>query len=222
MPIPQEQPPLDTPRELTEWLTRQQIATNIELNKSSDFEVLYARPTKEFNGMVRCFGAAIDSTITSAGLWIYQDDGWEKIVTHSDIPVFNAYMSANQTGIANTTWTVAQFDTENFDTHSFFDISTYRFTPTIPGYYQINLTLSGEGNGSVQFNSGLLKNGTTYILIEEGRVSSSGSLTHSGSTIIYLDGDDYIEAVGYIDATSSRIFIAAQTIQFSGHLVRRA
>ena len=80
MAVPQEQPPLDTEKELTEWLTRQIVAINIELNKSKDFEVLYILPDKLYIGMVRYFGDTIDATVTAEGLWCYKSTGWVQII----------------------------------------------------------------------------------------------------------------------------------------------
>ena len=49
-------------------------------------------------------------------------------------PRFYAYRNGSQS-IANNTYTVIQFNAENFDSDSKFDTSTYRFTPTVAGFY---------------------------------------------------------------------------------------
>ena len=62
-------------------------------------------------------------------------------------PAFLATLSADQS-ISNSTLTKVQFNTEVFDTNSNYDNATnYRFTPTVAGYYQLNLQLTLDNNG---------------------------------------------------------------------------
>ena len=53
----------------------------------------------------------------------------------SNVPAFEATMSANQ-GLTSGATTKVEFDTETFDTDGMYDHSTnYRFTPTVVGKY---------------------------------------------------------------------------------------
>ena len=67
-----------------------------------------------------------------------------------NMPAFSAYQSSSQS-ISNSTFTKIQLQTKEFDTNSNFDNTTnYRYTPTIAGYYQINVgfyTATGSSPG---------------------------------------------------------------------------
>ncbi len=144
------------------------------------------------------------------------------------VPAFSAYMSANQIP-SNNTITKCALDTEAFDTANCFNTSTYRFTPNVAGYYQINGTVSGYSTATslVSSYTMLYKNGTTifgaaYII----NVPSSLILQCSASAIVYLNGTtDYVELYGLVNAgSSSQLFVGAsqQYTAMSGSLIRAA
>jgi hypothetical protein len=117
-------------------------------------------------------------------------------------PAFSAYLSASQSISANI-FTKAQFDTEEFDTASCFNTSTYRFTPNVAGYYQVNLIIYTSGSGSTQGIGAIYKNGSitkaSFQSIATGQCLPVPAL-------IYLNGSsDYIEAYGYITTASGVI-----------------
>lgn len=139
-------------------------------------------------------------------------------------PAFSAYLSANQTGISNTTWTKIQFNAEDFDTNNNFDSTTnYRFTPTIAGYYQINAACQFDASATpatVGYLS-IYKNGsayrTTYFtgnVVEFFGAVNSCVISFNGST-------DYIEAYVYIRGATGGRLDATNTC-FNGALVRAA
>jgi len=119
------------------------------------------------------------------------------------VPAFSAYSSATRT-ISSGVWTKVIFDTERFDTNSNYDNSTYRFTPTVAGYYQINFSLDvGSSTSATQSLCSIYKNGSYY----SSGVNLSGSVTFYGnsiSSLIYCNGStDYIEAYIYIGASTA-------------------
>ena len=74
-------------------------------------------------------------------------------------PAFSASQNGDQTVTAET-FTKIEFDTEAFDTDSKYDVSNYRFTPTVAGYYQFNLAMRGA---STTINIiALYKNGSIF------------------------------------------------------------
>ena len=106
----------------------------------------------------------------------------------------SAYLAADQTGIAQATFTKVEFNAVKFDTLDEFDITTnHRFIAKSSGYYMVT--------GSVRWNS--LDDGD-YITIAIYVNGSSVSLVHTelggGTTprynsnkLVYLEVDDYIE-----------------------------
>jgi hypothetical protein len=115
---------------------------------------------------------------------------WATPAGSSSGPAFSAYRSANTT-ISTNTWVKLAWNTENFDTNSCYDAATnFRFTPTTAGIYQVNLTVSTNGNSQ----GSIYKNGSDYLRI----LSGTSGLYFSGSTLISMNGTtDYIESYVY-------------------------
>jgi hypothetical protein len=137
-------------------------------------------------------------------------------------PAFSVYRNGNQT-VSDTTTTKIQFNTEDFDTNSNFDSTTnYRFTPTVAGYYQLNLQLTLDNNGSgAYYEAYIYKNGSVVR-----KASATGqtlnSIAINLSEIIYLNGTtDYAEGFGMVSGTYL-VFVGntADKTRFSGALIR--
>jgi hypothetical protein len=138
-------------------------------------------------------------------------------------PAFSAYASSTQS-LTNATFTKLAFQTKEWDTASCFDnVTNYRFTPTVAGYYQVN--------GSVGFNfaSGniglhIYKNGSRYR--DAVLISNTNGVTNSISSIVYMNGStDYIELYAYQSSGGSASTINSNTtygINFSASMVRAA
>ena len=128
-------------------------------------------------------------------------------------PAFSAYQSSPQTP-ATGTWTKLTFTTEDFDTNSNFASST--FTPTVAGYYQINILAQvGATSSSISvsiYKNGAYSKGGTYI------VTAAAYNASIASSLVYCNGTtDYIDAYVYIGTSG-----ALNTAQFSAAMVRSA
>jgi hypothetical protein len=140
-------------------------------------------------------------------------------------PAFSAHRaigSGNQS-VTSDVWTKYAANTEEFDTNSNYDTSLYRFTPTVAGYYQINLTLymqPSSGNYTVA-TCAIYKNGVEFKRGNDMRTAAALT-TVLASGVIYLNGStDYVESYGYISGTTP-LFGTGQGFTFSGSLVRAA
>jgi hypothetical protein len=142
-----------------------------------------------------------------------------------DGPAFFVRPSANQT-VTLSTETKIQLNTEDFDTNSNFDTTTYRFTPTVAGYYQISAGLRGTG-ATTNTSTGILiyKNGSAYL----ANYSQSTNTNQYPiiSALIYMNGStDYIEFYGIVTGSGTAAFNATSAgvyVTFaSGCLVRGA
>jgi hypothetical protein len=135
-------------------------------------------------------------------------------------PAFSVYLSANQS-ITTATTTKIAFNTELFDTNSNFDTSTYRFTPTVAGYYNVGLTCSYIGSAVIRFIASIFKNGSEFYRVSD----SNGDVYLGGSSqVIYMNGTtDYIEFYGSVSGTGVG-FEGANTYRSNafGCLVRSA
>ncbi len=137
-------------------------------------------------------------------------------------PAFSVYRSGNQTGVANTTFTKVQLNTETFDTNSNFDPTTnYRFTPTVAGYYQISGAVSIEGSSSItRFFSTIYKNGVeTY----RGADITGSGVQSVVSAVLFLNGStDYVELYGWGQGSGIQFYGQPPSTYFTGCLVRGA
>jgi len=138
----------------------------------------------------------------------------------SNVPAFRAYTDTIQTtsdGVA----TKAELDLETYDTDNCYDTSTYRFTPNVAGYYQINLTVRFKGTSTQGYISAIFKNGLETYRIEHDQNTTVGPLRGAaGSALVYFNGTtDYVEAYGWIQATSPLIAQGQALTRFTGHLV---
>lgn len=168
---------------------------------------------------------ASGSTIEQDGSTILTVDGSGNITPSNDlypkVPNFAVYMNADQ-AISTATYTKIQMDTEEWDTNTFFDSTTnYRFTPTVAGYYLITLTARLKGTSTGGYITAIFKNGSEAYRIEHDQNTTVGPLKGvSGSSLVYFNGStDYIEAYGWIQATSPIIAGGQALTRMTGYLV---
>jgi hypothetical protein len=141
-------------------------------------------------------------------------------------PAFSAFLPSNQSITVNT-YTVVQLSSEEYDTASCFNTSTYRFTPNIAGYYQINASLQIDGTGTAMGTTFVIlrKNGSTEYTLSIRLDTSMVSFLGSGSQLIYMNGStDYIELIGILTSggTSPVIWGGVGRTRMSGFLARSA
>lgn len=132
-------------------------------------------------------------------------------------PAFSAYLGTNQS-LTAATFTKLQINTEEFDTNSNYDTSTYRFTPTVAGYYQVSggysLTAQGVPFVAVYKNGARWKDGAYTF--------NSNAFVISMSCLVYLNGStDYVELYGRTEA-SSTVSSGSSLTWFQGAMVRSA
>jgi len=121
-------------------------------------------------------------------------------------PAFFAYNSAAVT-ISDATTTKARLDSEDFDTDSGFDTSTYRYTvPTgAAGKYAIGYGTEARSTGNDIFVSEayLFKNGAQIAVADMNNNLASNashrSLNINRTVILDLTAGDYLEVYAYID-----------------------
>jgi hypothetical protein len=91
------------------------------------------------------------------------------------------------TGLSATKITLG---TKNFDTNNNFNTTLSRFTPTVAGYYQINVSVS-IATGANALTAYVFKNGINTI---SGNAVNATTYASTNSIILYCNGStDYIE-----------------------------
>lgn len=151
---------------------------------------------------------------TNSNQTITIPDATGTMMVSGNMPAFSAYASAVQTVTTNVATKVV-FDTEVFDTNSNF--ASNRFTPTVSGYYQINVGI--QYLGSVTPYLQIYKNGSAYSnLISSLQVNG---ILHDAN-LIYCNGStDYIEI--YATSYGGTQFNSGQSSTwFNGSMVRGA
>lgn len=117
-------------------------------------------------------------------------------------PCFSAVWTSGSQNFTNNTFTKVQFPTKEFDTHSCYDTSLYRFTPTVPGIYLVTsaVQLGGSATGITSYTTSIYKNGTSFKRIY--KTDSNAGYALGVSATMYLNGlTDYIEMYVNIAAT---------------------
>jgi hypothetical protein len=140
-------------------------------------------------------------------------------------PAFSAYSSTPQT-ISPDTYTKITFGTEEYDTNSNFAAST--FTPTVAGYYQINIGAGPYGSGEPSRSIVMCyKNGSVYKRLQDSAVLTTSSFVNasSGSCLVYCNGStDYVEAYIFLSVKSGTPVVDSTNgfTFFQGAMVRAA
>lgn len=150
------------------------------------------------------------------------------VSTIFDNPTFSAYGNAAQSVTAGV-YTKVVLNSEDYDTANCFDSTTnYRFTPSVAGYYQLNLKLSVSGATAIsRVIADFRKNGSGA---NNGRclditASLSTGAILSASNLMYFNGTtDYCEIWVYLDGVGALSVSAADknTTFFQGSMIRRA
>jgi len=135
-------------------------------------------------------------------------------------PAFSAY-STTLTSASNATWTKVTFNTEEFDTNSNF--ASNRFTPTVAGYYQVNVCISGPSSTTGIIAVNIYKNGASFKIGNAISNITVGTYVVAAA-LIYCNGStDYIEAYA-IQSTGGTANVGSNSVEFgfSASMVRSA
>ena len=133
-------------------------------------------------------------------------------------PAFSAYGSTT-VSISAATPTKVTMNIELFDTNNNYDTSTYRFTPTVAGYYHFSAGVNILNAGSSVF-VGVHKNGIQSLI--SGYFTTVGTGTIPTSGLLYMNGTtDYAEVWVYSGSNNS-VFGRSDLTYFTGFLARAA
>jgi hypothetical protein len=141
-------------------------------------------------------------------------------------PCFRAYLGSAtaKTGVGSTTLNTSNFSTwyEEFDTDSYYNPTTGRFTPLVAGYYHFAASwYSGDVTQDTGGHISIIKNGNASCW-DETSASTVNFIGGSCGVTLYLNGStDYVEAaIGTRSDTSYTVY--NDQTQFSGHFIRGA
>jgi hypothetical protein len=138
------------------------------------------------------------------------------VMVSGNMPAFSAYTTSSQV-IGAASATKILFPTEEFDTNNNFASS--RFTPTVAGYYQLNVSVGISGGATTQQLVSIYRNGAVYKHMQDANSSTYGLI---GGALVNANGTtDYFEIFVYSQTGFTIINIAEYT-WFDGCMVRGA
>jgi hypothetical protein len=131
--------------------------------------------------------------------------------SETNAPYFYAYLSATQTGLADTTWTKIACDTVVAQTGTTYDNSSnYRWTPGVSGTYivtqQVEMQWSGVDSYIMDASMSIYKNtddgGGEYItsMLFNGPVGTVRTVSSVNTAVMVMNATDYIELWGKVDS----------------------
>lgn len=126
---------------------------------------------------------------------------------------FRAHRGSNVTFTLNTDFAIVH-DVEEYDPLGWYDATTGRFTPKVPGYYRISAKVI-VANGTATVYGAIRKNGA--ILGRYMQMNPSGSQwSGSGTETVYLNGTtDYVDSVVFSNGGASSIISGDPSIAYT-------
>jgi hypothetical protein len=123
-------------------------------------------------------------------------------------PRFYAYRNGAQT-LANNTYTVVAFNAKSssdgsaqgYDSDNKFDISTFRFTPTVAGFYFLHSNVATDSESQHNYHITIRKNGSA---IARGKVGNENRTSQGLSITIESDTNDYFDVEVMQDSGGGR------------------
>ncbi len=132
-------------------------------------------------------------------------------------------LEADQT-IADASDTIIQYSNQ-YDPYGWYDSGTYRFTPTVAGYYSISAGAWLESTVDVnnQMNLQARKNGSTFAIIQSPTNGVTGQ-SLGFTKIVYFNGSgDYMDLTIYQNSGASKSLLAGTSdgsgTWFSAYLI---
>jgi hypothetical protein len=141
---------------------------------------------------------------------------WTSMGPSATTPVaFRAYATSDQS-VGTSTPSKLAMSGVTYDTNNNYSSTNSKFTPTVPGYYLVTVTVDCSSNDANTCYPAIFKNGS-WIAATQGPVGS-GYLGAMTSTIVYMNGvTDYLEA--YAAANSGTVRGIGQQSNFFGVLL---
>ena len=119
-------------------------------------------------------------------------------------PAFSAYANTDQNNNSDNTWVKLAMNTEFYDTDSKYDVSNYRFTPTVAGKYMFGASVYIDGNDTRDTTEiAFYKNGTKLFYASQ---AVDNDTKQQLTAVIELDDNDYIEIYAYADVANNSVF----------------
>jgi len=159
------------------------------------------------NGTVT-LGSSGDTITIPSGVTVNMSSATQTGVGGNNTPAFSAYLNADQTSLTDNVWVKVAANAEFYDTDGKYDVSNYRFTPTVAGKYMFGTSLYVEASNTMEASSlSFYKNGSRFLYKEE---NTSNITTQQLTGVIELDSDDYVELYIKVNVASGGTYYVNQ------------
>lgn len=143
------------------------------------------------------------------------------------VPMFMAELSdSNVQQLTLNTWTVVVFDTEEIDTHGWYNTSNGRFTPQTAGYYQINCQIQPYNAYATQglaiYKNGVPERTGSWNLNQDMGSAHVNAVVYANGTTDYFEVYFRTGVTQYINGSDSGTGAARGFTYFQGYLIRTA
>ena len=175
----------------------------------------YVNPVRTFNGTGSNFLSYTNNEITQDNNFVFnQSTGYVMnksltIQTGSNLNAPGTYHV--RLGLTSDKSLTGAYDykipfSSFSDPNNWYNASTYRITPTVPGYYYVSYQVNcGIGTPGNQTNAQIRKNDST-LAISVFPVSTVSNYTIHTSSTVYLNGiSDYIDCTIFTSSTTTQI-----------------
>jgi hypothetical protein len=194
------------------------IGTTTAGSKLSVFGDLFVEGSSRYLNFGTATGTNGYGFRDNSGTLEFKNSGgsWQGVTTATSGPSFFVHRNGSATTTVASNYVRLDFTNETFDTNSNFDLSTDRFTPTVPGKYL--LTFHVYCDDSTSFCGSIIRKNGSAVSTTWGQ--AGGNANSSSITTVVADANgstDYFEAYVWSNGTS----IDGQTnnTSFSGALI---
>ena len=118
----------------------------------------------------------------------------------TNTPAFEAKLTSDQ-AVSDNTLTKINFNSVELDTDSKYSTSDYRFTPTIAGKYFVYSNINGYSGGDSDLVTITPQISKNRSVVRSNNLGKTHTL--SGSSMLNLDSNDYVEIYASIDGNSN-------------------
>ena len=146
------------------------------------------------NGTVT-LGSSGDTFTVPSGVTVNMSSATQTGVGGVNTPAFLAYLSANQTGIPNTTHTKIAYNAELYDIGNGFNTSTNTYTIPESGKYYFSFGVRRDNTSGNRYLIEIYKNGSSIQDFETGAGSAYG--TSQGNMVQEFSANDTVAVYLY-------------------------